>query len=134
MSGRDATGIELPGFLDHMHDALDAARAGTHFEEGGCWGMAVALRDALSEDGLVAFLAIQDGHCHAMAVAGGALVDHTGVMPRHVRATVVDTLTFELAHEAAGSSVDDVEADRERATDVIAVAREFAAAAAPRPN
>ncbi len=125
---------DLPAFLDHMHDALDAARAGVHFEEGGCWGMALALRDALAEDGIAAALAIQDGFCHAMAVAGGTLVDHGGTMPAHVRATLVDDLTFNLAHEAAGSSDDDVEADRAWAAEVISVARDFAARATPAPG
>ena len=126
--------VALPAFLDHMHEALDAAQAGTHFEEGGCWGMALALRDALSDDGIVAFLAIQDGFTHAMASAGNTLVDHTGVMPGHVRATLVDTTAFVLAHEAAGCSEDAVEADCQWATDVIATAREFAAEASPRPR
>ena len=37
------TGLD---FLDRLTDGCSAAGAGFYFEEGGCWGMALALHDA----------------------------------------------------------------------------------------
>ncbi len=35
--------IGTPAFIEHLPDAVEAAQVGFYFEEGGCWGMALAL-------------------------------------------------------------------------------------------
>lgn len=88
-----------PVFTDHLIDAVSAAEAGFHFEEGGCFGMALALADAFRADGLDPELVLMRGATHAMVRVDGALYDHQGRVP--VSPVVRVVTEFELRQAAA---------------------------------
>lgn len=61
-------------FIPHLQQAVDDAQVGFHFEEGGCWGMALALKAVLGGD-----LVLRDGFTHAYVRAAGSTIDWQGV-------------------------------------------------------
>src|SRR3954471_24089543 len=68
-------------FTDHLQDAVEASGAGWHFEEGGCWGMALALYDAFKSLGEHPQLMLQtDDFTHALVLVGGQLFDYNGAV------------------------------------------------------
>lgn len=118
---------EPPAFLEVLPEVCEHAQAGLHFEEGGCWGMALALDDALRADGLAPQIVVMPGH--AMVRANGKLYDHMGeVVARGLRGLrEVDRAGLLAAAEDAGWTRDEVEGDRDWAAELIASARELAA-------
>lgn len=60
-------------FVVNMQAAADQAEAGWYFEEGGCWGMALALRAALGGE-----IVVRDGFTHAYVRAQGKTYDWQG--------------------------------------------------------
>lgn len=52
--------VQRSAFVPHLQAAVDDAELGFHFEEDGCWGMALALKAVLGGD-----LVLRDGFTHA---------------------------------------------------------------------
>lgn len=70
--------IALHGSLP---DAIQDAGAGFHFEEGGCWAFAVAMKKILDDLGIRSSIRVLDGKFrHAMVKVGDTLIDHQGVV------------------------------------------------------
>jgi len=71
-----------PPFIEHLFDAVNAAQVGFYFEEGGCYGMALAIYERFRALGLPAELVVaydRDGPTHALVRSGGKLYDYEGV-------------------------------------------------------
>lgn len=107
------------GFAINMQDAVDEAEAGWHFEEGGCWGMALALRSALGGE-----IVVRDGFIHAYVRAEGRAYDWQG----EASFTGGRVVTREqLVREALanGCPKDKLDADFEWADHIIERARQM---------
>ena len=101
---------------------MDLSETGFHFEECGCWGMAAALHDVLTEQGVTPLTICYSptDFVHAWVQFDGANWDykgrmHANLMPKQVNGTE------ELAKVAQtyGVSHDDFEADRAMATEIV---------------
>jgi hypothetical protein len=65
--------------LEYLSDAISEAELGFYFEEGGCFGMALAIHEHLSRMGLPAHVALSStDFVHAYAELNGNLYDHHG--------------------------------------------------------
>jgi hypothetical protein len=117
-------------FLDHMIDACSAAQAGFYFEEGGCIGMAIALHDALREDGRSPRFVSMKRTAHVAVAVDGAAYDHQGECSNP---QAFDTITREELLTLGNEWSSDIESDTAWAREVISVAREFVSAPAPTP-
>ncbi|VTU44226.1 hypothetical protein [Variovorax sp. RA8] len=108
-------------FVEHLQAASDQAEAGWHFEEDGCWGMALALRTAL---GPGSEIVLRDGFTHAYVRAGGRTFDWQGESDfTGGRVVTRDQLITEaLAH---GCSAEQLDADSEWADQIIERARQL---------
>lgn len=106
-------------FVEHLQAAIDQAEAGWHFEEGGCWGMALALRTAL---GPGSEIVVRDDFVHAYVRAGGRTFDWQGESDfAGGRVVTRDHLIKEAL--ANGCSQDQLEADTDWADQIIERAR-----------
>jgi hypothetical protein len=115
-------------FADHMIDACSRVGVGFHFEEGGCWGMALALHDHFTSLGIPSWPVIgttRGRDSHAMVEADGRLYDHQGITRWKDTTDRVDR--DELLHRAerAGFSEGEVESDRAQAAEIIEFAVEM---------
>ncbi|VTU42514.1 MULTISPECIES: hypothetical protein [unclassified Variovorax] len=104
--------------------AVEHAEAGFHFEEGGCWAMAVALYERFTLLGAAPVLRYRaDGFTHAWVEVDGVGYDHQGnLFSLPLGATVASAA--EMADIAArfGVSTEDFEADKAWADQVVATA------------
>lgn len=108
-------------FVEHLQTAIDQAEAGWHFEEGGCWGMALALRTAL---GPGSEIVVRDDFVHAYVRAGGRTFDWQGESAfAGGRIVTRDQLIKEAL--ANGCSQEQLEADTNWADQVIERARQL---------
>jgi len=119
-------------FVEHLQAAIDQAEAGWHFEEGGCWGMALALRSALGGD-----IVLRDDFVHAYVRFDGTTYDWQGESEfAGGRVVTRDQLVQEAL--ANGCSKEQLDADTEWADQIIERAREMYllgdAAADPEPS
>lgn len=125
-------------FAECLPDAVTRAEAGFHFEEGGCWGMAAALREHFIAQGAEVVI----NHCpagwvHAWVEVLGRPCDHTGEMMGGT--DYIRSLAVELADERAllaacvahGIPEDQFFADKAWAQQVIAFAVEGMSAPLP---
>ncbi|OUM04487.1 ADP-ribosyltransferase-containing protein [Variovorax sp. JS1663] len=109
-------------FVEHLQAANDQAEAGWYFEEGGCWGMTLALRTAL---GPGSEIVVRDDFVHAYVRAGGRTFDWQGEADfAGGRLVTRDQLTKEAL--ANGCSQEQLDADTAWADQVIERAREIA--------
>jgi hypothetical protein len=106
-------------FTDNMIPACTAAQVGFHFEEGGCWGMALALHDAFTKLGLHPELVVTPNQGHALVRLGSELFDHSGETFTKLPLKVVSIEGLFQEAEAAGVPEDEVLADKELATEII---------------
>lgn len=121
-------------FADHMVDACSLAEVGFYFEEGGCWGMALALADCFQSVGLEAQIVVanntgRDGTIypsHAMVRVAGQLFDHQGEAEQHEPLLPVTREQLIALAEDAGVDEEQIEQDRELAAQIIQNAIEFA--------
>lgn len=108
-------------FATHLQAAVDEAEAGWHFEEGGCWGMALALRSAIGHGGEIV---VRDDFVHAYVRAGGRTFDWQGEADfAGGRIVTRDQLVKEAL--VNGCSQEQLEADASWADQVIERAREI---------
>lgn len=91
---------------------------GFYFEEGGCFGMALALKDHFEQQGVSCGLAVQYGFLHAYCVIQNHCFDYTGrTTYRPTNILTVEQL-IDVAIQA-GHSMEDIEADKALALEVI---------------
>lgn len=102
-----------------LQQTCEHMELGFYFEEGGCFGMALALRDHFSSLGNSCALAIQEIGLHAYCVVGGTCFDYTGPNSR-CEATIVSDEEFMVRALEAGHSPEGIEADRLLAREAIA--------------
>ena len=108
-------------FVEHLLTALDQAEAGWHFEEAGCWGMALALRTAL---GPGSEMIVRDDFVHAYARADGRTFDWQGESAfAGGRIVTRDQLIKEAL--ANGCSQEQLDADTAWADQIIERARQL---------
>lgn len=111
-------------FLAHLQDAVEASEAGFHYEEGGCWGMALALYDAFRGLGEHPQLVITTDDGHALVQVNGQLYDYSG----EVSDLVVKPTTRAGLMRAAlksGWSAYDVRGDAIAAAEIIQTAQQW---------
>lgn len=114
-------------FDDHMIDAVSNAEMGFYFEEGGCWGMALALFDHFVQEGKQPRLVVQEQYVHAMVEVDGDFYDHQGqISPPSLPIVYCDQNKFIEIAEQNGLSFDEVQADREIAAEIISNAVDLA--------
>lgn len=121
-------------FARHMTDAVTAARMGFHFEEGGCWGMAMALRDHFASAGKDAQIRIgtlcgRDSHAYVQV--GALSYDHSGEFTWNGTSQAVSESGLMRRARSAGVGHDDVDQDRQCAADVIMHAIQMASEESP---
>lgn len=109
-------------FTKHLALASEHHEMGFYFEEGGCWGMALALKDTI---GAGAELVLRDDFVHAYVMKDGVLYDYQGEASPIPNPRIVNRLEFLLAAAVAGYK-DEVLNDRCSALEVIATAIELA--------
>lgn len=106
-------------FAPNLQTSIDQAGAGFHFEEGGCWGMALALRTAL---GPGSEIVLRGDFVHAYVRASGRTFDWQGESDfAGGRVVTRDQLIKEAL--ANGCSHDQLEADTDWADQIIERAR-----------
>lgn len=120
----------LPAFVRKLRQACEALGFGFFFEEGGCWGMALALYAEFATQGYPANLCVRDiDFVHSFVEAEDVAIDYTGV------SAVADLPEFAVHTEESFTAVakrygvaDDTLADHmASAQSVIALAKRLAA-------
>jgi hypothetical protein len=110
-------------FTEHMIDACTAAEVGFYYEEGGCWGMALALYQTFTICGYEPKIAIATEQVHAMVEVNGRLFDHSGEVFNWVKP--IDHVSPErmlLLATTHGWTIDEVMSDFRAAQEVIDLA------------
>lgn len=105
--------VQRSAFVPHLQDAVDDAEVGFHFEEGGCWGMALALKAVLGGD-----LVLRDGFTHAYVRVGSDTFDWQGAST-FAGGHVVGRVELLRAALDSGVSPGEVESDTDLAFSVI---------------
>jgi hypothetical protein len=109
--------VPLDCFAVNLQAAADQAEAGWYFEEGGCWGMALALRAALGGE-----IVVRDGFTHAYVRAQGKTYDWQGESTfTGGRVVTRDQLVQEAIRN--GCSAEGLDADTAWADQIIESAR-----------
>jgi hypothetical protein len=104
-------------FVVNLQEAADQAGAGWYFEEGGCWGMALALRTALGGE-----IVVRDGFTHAYVRVQGKTYDWQGESSfAGGRVVTRDQLVQEALSN--GRTAEDLDADTAWADQIIETAR-----------
>lgn len=129
--------MTAPAYLDRLQALCDAQGAGFHFEEGGCWGMALALHATLTADGHPAELVVFTPDVHAVVRVGPWMADYRGVQPWVPQPGQVEVHTpaslLQAAQARFGCTLDEVQADQALAQDLLTAAQELEADAQPAP-
>ena len=118
----------LPDFVHHLQEANDLAEVGFLFEEGGCYGMAIALHAKLSAVGRAPQIVVWgDGH-HAFVLLDGWLLDYRGAQNIEEWSNPLTGMTpREMKGRALGRwKADDLTGDIAVAEQVIAAAIDLA--------
>lgn len=129
----------VPAWVDQLIDACGENQAGFHFEEGGCFGFALALHEALQACEIEARLAAHADPrvVHAAVIVGQVSIDHQGDAPLGSagRFRAIEDVASMRAL-AASHGVDEMQLDHdlEWARAVIHTARRLVDAAAPWPQ
>lgn len=115
--------VDVFVMLECLPAAVEEAQVGFHFEEGGCWGMALALAEATAGD-----IVLRDSFVHAYVELDGKRFDYTGLTPFEGKARLLkpDALVAEAA--CHGVDAEALYADREQARRIIERAKELALA------
>lgn len=107
-------------FVDNLMDACHAAGVGFHFEEGGCWGMAIALAETIRAEGADAQIVTDAGWRHALVRTDGRLLDYSGwVMSSLDDLSPVSEESLLEGFDRHGHYRDGIEADAEDARGII---------------
>src|SRR3989344_5316262 len=108
-------------FMSELQQCGDRFEAGFHFEEGGCWGMALALQEAVGGE-----LFMRDGEfVHVYCRLEGQLYDWQGTAPA-APGRVIDREALLALAAVNGVDKETLQADYEWAHQIIQAAREEA--------
>lgn len=119
----------VPMWIDLIPEACNNHEAGFHFEEGGCFGFAIALHQALSQSGFEPQYCLHQGAVHAAVHLGSATIDHQGQGCSHASSQYVRHLDLESikkAAQTAGCNTDQIDADVDWAREILQSARKLA--------
>lgn len=135
MSNLQNTGTDWSRFDESLMEAVNDAQVGFLFEEGGCWGMALALHQMLTEAGHHVVFAVQtEGFMHAWVVVDGKThLDWQGQrisVPASFQVIDQEPRFREVAMTTGGCQVEDLLATEAQAADIVSRAlRELSALA-----
>ena len=119
---------QLQLLCEHLPAANARKEAGFFFEEGGCWGFALALHEVLSSQGRQAQIVLQKGWAHAFVRVEGVLVDYTGVSSASEQLFEVEPAELRAyAIEHAGHLDEEITEAMMFAKSVIALAQDLPA-------
>lgn len=127
MNRPDTPTLDVKRFDQAMADAVEAAQVGFYFEEGGCWGMAEALFEQLSDRGLNPCLAYRpSGFVHAWVTLGDLNLDWRGAFSAAPGALSLPDLQAlrHVAHSLGGTYGEDYLSDVALAQSVVREALE----------
>lgn len=136
LQGTSVTASETstpPGFLHHLSEASDRHELGFYFEEGGCYGMALALFATLKPMDPGCRLLIQKNFAHAYVKAFGKVWDFRGECLRHPCEEFSTPEAF-TAHvlETSGWNEEELQGAEQTALEVIETAKRLAGRMAPK--
>lgn len=123
-----------PIWVDYLPQAIEDCQAGFHFEEGGCFGFALAASKYLARSGMETVeLALRTDCCHAYAKIGELLIDHQGawLQTKPVRSTDEEGLRAYALE--SGHTREDLSSDESWASQTIERAISLAHQAVPWP-
>jgi hypothetical protein len=126
----------LRGVDANLSQACERIEAGFYFEEGGCFGMALALHATFTQSGIKASLAVDKSFIHAYVLAHGHLYDHQGRgrMERPASLVTLEPNAFLEFAYANGHGDDRLQADQGYALNAIDVAIALAEHDEPTPE
>ena len=110
-----------PVWVESLHEAINIAEAGFYFEEGGCWGMALALQDAIGGQ-----LVVRQDFVHAYVLHGAQLFDHQGVSDMNAPNKEVTRDGFNELASLYGVDAEQLQSDHVFAAEVIEIAMKLA--------
>ena len=110
-------------FTSYLREACDEGEMGFYFEEGGCWGMALALNDAIGGE-----LILRDDFVHVYVRVNGKLFNWQGEAAPVANGQVITREELLLKAAAYGFDSGRVDLDRASADLMIEEARELALA------
>lgn len=117
-----------PGFLDQLQEICAINEVGFHFEEGGCWGMALALHERLTHQGFVPQIHVETHRfVHAFVAVGNWSADYRGVsafVPSETMKLCSPLELLSLAISCHGCSEEAIRGDQSHATEMIVAAQE----------
>ena len=115
-----------PLWVDHLVQACQDCGAGFYFEEGGCFGFALALHEELSKIQPSAQIGGSQGFTHCVVLMGPLAFDHQGDLPltsTHQYSPLDGMQGLYEAAAKAGHNQDEVDGDAAWAREVIAQAK-----------
>ena len=118
-------GVTLPLWIDSLMEGCDACETGFHFEEGGCFGFAIALHGELEKIQPAVQIGISAGLTHCVVLLGPVAMDHHGIdLAQHLTYAPQESIdaVYAAALEA-GHTHDAVDSDVHWAREVIAAAK-----------
>jgi hypothetical protein len=111
-------------FTANLRQAAENCEFGFFFEEGGCWGMALALHDTFAKEGKHVEYALQTDFSHALVRVDGQLYDWSG--PTKVaNVKIVNRRELLRAALESGWAKDEISASYQDAMEVIGAAKEM---------
>lgn len=108
-------------FAGYLQAAAENAHAGWHFEEGGCWGMALALHDAMGGEIVVR----HDSFVHAYVQKDGVLYDWQGACRPAPCGAPISRLRLVKEAQSNGATLEQVDSDKNWAALIIKEAKEL---------
>lgn len=110
-------------FAPYLREACDQGEMGFYFEEGGCWGMALALNDAIGGE-----LILRDDFVHVYVRVNGTLFDWQGEAAPVANGQVITREQLLLKAAAYGFDSGRVDLDHTSANLMIEEAKDLAMA------
>lgn len=128
---------KFPSFLDRLQTICEVSQAGTYFDEGGCWGMALALHAAMEKSGYSPTLQVQtQGVIGVQVVIGDMALDYRGPRPfdptdTHRACTPANLLSIA---ESFGAPAESVIADQRWSEALIEAAQAWESSLQAKPS
>jgi hypothetical protein len=106
----------------NLQTACERVEAGFYFEEGGCFGMALALHGTFLQQGLAPRYAVNDSFVHAFVELDGRYFDYTGETAQPNPCRFLDAAAFTAFAQHHGHDDAGLYADQAYAQDAITLA------------
>jgi hypothetical protein len=116
--------------VDNLPKIVKASGCDLYFEEGACWGMAFAIRNALADRGMVSTLRLLSPGVHALVECQGFLLDYQGevLLPANGRIKIGQPLLdydFMVKAIRHGWTEEDIEHQIQEASELVEAALEM---------